>query len=755
MSAGELGIWVEPLLALAVAGALITAAAMVVVRKIRTGTVQRAVWQAAFIGLALIFIAEFTGLSAGMREWFPSDDQSIIDRAEWIDPVPRPTPVAVGSNPVSPPFVENHEAGAIPAESEIAESEPAAWAWWPGAVWLAGTLLIAGRACLAQVLLWIYRLRRVRLQDPALLALTAEVAAGLGYRRKVRIVEAGRLISPAAFGLLRPTLALPLGFSTEFTRPQQEAMLAHELAHLAAHDPAWQFFAQLTTALLWWHPLVWWAQVQFRAAAERAADEASLLVPDGPGVLASCLVQMGTRLARRRSIGWLSMAGGGFRSGLGRRVERLLCLEKGMSPAPGKRRLGAILILGPMLLIAASALSTAWARSPAANEGDVPMSNAWKRSVAATVLVAVLGSADSGGGQQPEQPKPKGEKAGVSRPAKGGSFTADLSAAKLMEALNAVAAQREELKKKITDEKEDKQLDAIKAQLEALEVKQKELEVMRAKLEEDLKTSSKAKAAAEKQPARIKVFRLKHRDPNEVSSVLTDLLPQPEPATAGGMGGMMGGMAPGGGGMVGGGAGGGMMKGMMKGMGGGPGMGGGMGPGMGAMGLGGGFGGLAGMGGGLGGFGGGAGFGGGIGGFGGGKVGGGAGPGTTWRIAVDERTNSIIVRGSEADLRTIGDIVSAVDVTDTKSGATKLKNLRTFKLKHADVQTVSQIVQDLEVNVKVSILPSAEMLVVSGGEAALKEVSDLITELDVEGKPTGEGKPKGAAQPTKPGSGKQ
>src|SRR5262249_37830679 len=152
----------------------------------------------------------------------------------------------------------------------------------------------------------------------------------------------------------------------------QEAMLAHELAHLMAHDPAWHFIAQLVTAMLWWHPVAWWALAQFRSASERAADEASLVVSDGPGALAACLVRLGARLAEWNSLGWLSMAGSGFRSGLGRRVERLLCLDGAARRPPGRLRKAIFLILGPALLVAASALSTAWARSPAASEGEIP-----------------------------------------------------------------------------------------------------------------------------------------------------------------------------------------------------------------------------------------------------------------------------------------------------------------------------------------------------------------------------------------------
>jgi hypothetical protein len=48
---------------------------------------------------------------------------------------------------------------------------------------------------------------------------------------------------------------------------------------------------------------------------------------------------------------------------------------------------------------------------------------------------------------------------------------------------------------------------------------------------------------------------------------------------------------------------------------------------------------------------------------------------------------------------------------------------------------VGQIVQELGLDVKVSVLPTGNVIAAHGSEAALKEVADLIEELDVEGKP--------------------
>src|SRR5262249_10326667 len=147
---------------------------------------------------------------------------------------------------------------------------------------------------------------------------------------------------------------------------------------------------------------------------------------------------------------------------------------------------------------------------------------------------------------------------------------------------------------------------------ELLELNQRasDLAEKKAQLEAQLQKLQDKKAALEKgkQTPRIKVFRLKHRDPAEISIVLTELLPQP---AATGQVGMMGGMMPGGGGWMGMAGGGGMKGGM-------PGGGGGMGMAMGGM-KGGGMGGFSGASGGM---------------------GGPARPATTWRVAVDPRTGS-------------------------------------------------------------------------------------------------------------------
>lgn len=106
-----------------------------------------------------------------------------------------------------------------------------------------------------------------------------------------RRVESPELCGPVAFGVWRPTIALPTQFSRRFTSSQRDAMVAHELAHLRGRDPLWCLLADVLCAIAWWHPAVWWVRDRFRAAAESAADAAAASTIDGGHVaLAEALV---------------------------------------------------------------------------------------------------------------------------------------------------------------------------------------------------------------------------------------------------------------------------------------------------------------------------------------------------------------------------------------------------------------------------------------------------------------------------------
>ena len=146
-------------------------------------------------------------------------------------------------------------------------------------------------------------------------------------------------------------------------------------------------------------------------ASEQAADEAALVLPDGPNALADCLVKLGRQLVGTRRVGWLAADGSGLRSGLARRVQLLLGCGKVDEACPrSPTALARPMAAGLLILVAV--FCTLWVHPKASSTmGDDTMNVlkvSWRQSVAAAALTVLLGPA--GGAlaeeQAPAPPKP-------------------------------------------------------------------------------------------------------------------------------------------------------------------------------------------------------------------------------------------------------------------------------------------------------------------------------------------------------------
>jgi beta-lactamase regulating signal transducer with metallopeptidase domain len=358
------------------------------------------------------FAAEDRGWAGGLGDPADIQDEPIendldsFDRldsihdvtdAAWTGASLHDGETAATDNPSAGAASESRAAG--PVTGSIASSarpSGAVPAAWPVVIWAMGCIVVMSYVLVGQILLGVFRWRNRALPDLAVRRRAQRLARHLGVRRPVRIVESRRLPAPVAFGVLAPTVVLPGGFTEDFDPEELDAMLVHEVAHLAAGDPAWQLAVNLLCGLLWWQPAVWLLRRRLRMASETAADEATLVVPEGPEHLASCLVAMGRRLVDAPRLGWLPMVGDGYRSNLGRRVTRLLGLGRKTWRAPRRARAAIVKSLIVMVLVTAMVTCTAWVRPRAAHaEGESTMKQlkmTWAESLAAVTLVAVLGS---------------------------------------------------------------------------------------------------------------------------------------------------------------------------------------------------------------------------------------------------------------------------------------------------------------------------------------------------------------------------
>lgn len=308
---------------------------------------QRTIWHAAMIGLAGLLIFEGTGTGQSLLTFFaPAQDKP--------NPEPR---VVVTIFPSQQRAVIHPEAASLAIT--VGANEPRVF-WWPVMVWLLGMGVLASRSLVCRAWFIALKSRRSAVSDPRLLERIREFALRLSIRKPVQITQCKDLTSPVAYGIFRPAICLPEDFTTAYSVAQQDAILTHELGHLSAKDPLWYCLVDMVTALWWWHPLVWWSRHHLQAATELAADECSLLLPGGPENLAVSLVQMGRSLAQRRTFGFLGMDGNGFRSGLGRRVSRLLGLQEGLPQSLGRLKAFLLHAGGLMLLLVLVVASSGW-----------------------------------------------------------------------------------------------------------------------------------------------------------------------------------------------------------------------------------------------------------------------------------------------------------------------------------------------------------------------------------------------------------
>lgn len=414
-------VWDE-LVAVSLGVALIASVAAVLARYLRGARERRAAWQLALVAMFALLVAEFTGLNAALP-------------IHWREPRPQPNapPIATAA-PHAPTSVTASRVLAPQVSETVSDAIERRWpveVLW--LVWPLGSVLVMTRVAIAHCLLARLRRRLRPVACPELANRVSSLAQRAGVGAPLTVGESLSVSGPLVFGLRRPTLVLPARFKALLTRPQQDAVIMHELAHIRARDAVWCLVADVVTALAWWHPLTWWARSRVAIEMEAAADEASLtLDATGPIWLAEALVQFGRVTAERRWPSALASRALGH-SSLGRRVTTLLALK------PGARfqRVRGLYRWGMPALFAVAA-TVALCIRPMFAEGSDSMrtgSGFWRHSMAGSLLALVFSSTGEPAIVQLGEPVIQGGAASAPR--------AEKTEAKAADAIGLSAEQRE------------------------------------------------------------------------------------------------------------------------------------------------------------------------------------------------------------------------------------------------------------------------------------------------------------------------
>lgn len=157
-------------------------------------------------------------------------------------------------------YVITSAGGVLPAHA--GDSTNMSWRTGTVLIWFAGVLASLVLAAFAQ---WRYRRR----------LLGATMMPDMPSRWPVlRATSAD--IGPALIGAWRSRIVLPVDFEHRYDANEQALILAHETTHARRHDGWWCLLAQIVAAVLWFHPLAWWALSALRNDQELACDAAVL-----------------------------------------------------------------------------------------------------------------------------------------------------------------------------------------------------------------------------------------------------------------------------------------------------------------------------------------------------------------------------------------------------------------------------------------------------------------------------------------------
>jgi beta-lactamase regulating signal transducer with metallopeptidase domain len=112
------------------------------------------------------------------------------------------------------------------------------------------------------------------------------------FKQAVRIAESAVATVPMVVGWLKPLILLPIGTINNMSASQVEAIIAHELAHIAGKDYLFNALQTIAEVFFYYHPAIWWISAVIRAERENRCDDAAVKLCGNKMIYVKALVSM-------------------------------------------------------------------------------------------------------------------------------------------------------------------------------------------------------------------------------------------------------------------------------------------------------------------------------------------------------------------------------------------------------------------------------------------------------------------------------
>jgi bla regulator protein blaR1 len=241
-----------------------------------------------------------------------------------------------------------------PAYSETSPSS-SRWSAIAAGLYLAVALILFARFFIG--LAFSRRLLQAsrQIDEPCVTQRLAARASAWSLASIPQAAESELISVPVTMGALHSTILLPAAWR-EWDDAQLDAVIAHEVSHVARRDALTQRLSLLHRAIFWFSPLSWWLDRHLADLAEQASDEAALSCGADRKHYAKILLEFFETLHTAPGRVWwqgVSMAKAGQAE---HRVERILAW-KGSLAMPLQKSIAVVVVVlaVPVVYLAASA----------------------------------------------------------------------------------------------------------------------------------------------------------------------------------------------------------------------------------------------------------------------------------------------------------------------------------------------------------------------------------------------------------------
>ncbi|MBN9502346.1 MAG: hypothetical protein BGO01_13125 [Armatimonadetes bacterium 55-13] len=279
-------------------------------------------------------------------EWNPASTIRIPAASKTATTTPKSTPETSVTS-------QNPTPATLPTEIAVNESHPLDIVQIVAVAWILGSTALAIHLVIGLVSLAAIRRNARPAKFESILARLANTARAQGILPP-ELLESDRVGAPFVAGIVRPAIYLPTGWLECQDAETLDAILFHEVSHIANRDLRWSLFHRVLTIAFWFQPLLWLVKRPLIAAGEELCD---LRVVDS-GIpserYAGCLLSLretrGGQPAPSLGIGAVSS-----KSLLAKRVEALLD-DRNVRTAKLSRRITALTRVGAIGVAAGASI---------------------------------------------------------------------------------------------------------------------------------------------------------------------------------------------------------------------------------------------------------------------------------------------------------------------------------------------------------------------------------------------------------------